>query len=89
MEVGDIAPRHSALEFNAAWDDFNVIYVDWKRCHFLSTEGFKTRRGCGEKGVCLSDDMPLDPLLGGDVLGHLGPSSLGPYHIALDIESYA
>jgi len=90
VEVGSIAPGQSASKHNAARDDFSVVYVDWKCSDFLSADGFKARRGCGEKGVCLSDDMPLDPLWGWDVqLGHIGPSGFGPYHIALDIESYA
>jgi hypothetical protein len=84
VEVGGIAPGQSAPEFNTTRDDFRVIYIGWKGSDFLGAEGFKTRRGCGEKGVFLTDDMPLDPFLGGGALGHLGPR-----YIALDIESQA
>ena len=74
MEVGGIAPAKTAIEGNTTRDDFNLIYVRRKYGEFLGTEGFKTRRGCGEKGVCGADNMPLDPLLVVGVLGHPAPS---------------
>ena len=74
VETGGIAPRQTAPEFNAARDDFSVLYIGGQGGDFPGTEGFKTRRGCGEKGVFPADDMPFDPLLRGGVLGHPGPS---------------
>ena len=72
MEIGGIASAKTATEGNTTREDFNLIYVRRKCGKFLGTKGFKTRRGCGEKGVGGADNMPLNPLL--VAMGHPTPS---------------
>jgi hypothetical protein len=73
VEVGSIATGKPAPEFNAARNDYDIIYIGGQGSDFLGADGFKARWGCGKKSVFLGDDMSLDPLVDGGVQGHPGP----------------